>query len=91
MSVSEKALEQLSRGNPLYWLEEKAVELADANLHLHSVTGIQELGQVQGRAAMLQEILYEFELAGLRPDGRAVAGRSKPAERMVPFLPRLGD
>jgi hypothetical protein len=67
MSVSAKAIEQLSRGNPRYWLDEKAKQLAEANVHLHSVSGIQELGQVQGRAAALQEMVKEFELAGFTP------------------------
>jgi hypothetical protein len=70
MSVNVRAIEQLSLGNPVPYAEEKQKQLDEANVHLHSVTGIQELGQVQGRAAALKEMLEEFGKAGIRPGSR---------------------
>lgn len=67
MSVSARTIEQLKRGNPRNWLSEKRKQLDATNLNLHSAEGLQAIGQVQGRAAALQEIIDEFEQAGIRP------------------------
>ncbi len=61
-----RALEQLRSGNALDYLAHKQKQLDETNLLLHSVVGEQALGQAQGRAAALQELLGEYRTAGIR-------------------------
>lgn len=62
-----RAIEQLARHNPGPYLLHKQQQLDEVNVNLHSVEGTQLIGQAQGRAAALKEMVDEFERAGFEP------------------------